>query len=72
MKNKTVQNKNSWECEKIGEDTAEQETYGETVVLSAGQLSGTASLVSREPGELPTVYLERELTVIGNWNRLRM
>ena len=41
------------------------ETYGETVVLSAGQLSGTASLVSREPGELPTVYLERELTVIG-------
>ena len=27
--------------------------------------SGTASLVSREPGELPTVYLERELTVIG-------
>ena len=39
--------------------------FGETVVLSAGQLSGTASLVSREPGELPTVYLERELTVIG-------
>ena len=47
--NRTEQN--SWECE--------------TVVLSAGQLSGTASLVSREPGELPTVYLERELTVIG-------
>ena len=61
--NRTEQN--SWECEKTGEDTAEQETYGETVVLSAGQLSGTASLVSREPGELPTVYLERELTVIG-------
>ena len=50
---------------KTGEDIAEQETYGETEVLSAGQLSGTASLVSREPGELPTVYLERELTVIG-------
>lgn len=61
--NRTEQN--SWECEKTGEDTTEQETYGETVVLSAGQLSGTASLVSREPGELPTVYLERELTVIG-------
>ena len=61
--NRTEQN--LWECEKTGEDTAEQETYGETVVLSAGQLSGTASLVSREPGELPTVYLERELTVIG-------
>ena len=45
--NRTEQN--SWECEKTGEDTAEQETYGETVVLSAGQLSGTASLVSREP-----------------------
>lgn len=42
-----------------------QEQYGETVVLSAGQLSGPASLVSREPGELATIYLERELTVIG-------
>ena len=39
--------------------------YGETVVLSAGQLSGPASLVSREPGELAPIYLERELTVIG-------
>lgn len=42
-----------------------QEEYGETVVLSAGQLSGPASLVSREPGELAPIYLERELTVIG-------
>lgn len=39
--------------------------YGETVVLSAGQLSGPASLVSREPGELAPVYLEKDLTVIG-------
>lgn len=43
----------------------QQELYGETVVLSAGQLSGSASLVSREPGELPTIYLEEELTVVG-------
>lgn len=43
----------------------QQEMYGETVVLSAGQLSGSASLVSREPGELPTIYLEEELTVVG-------
>lgn len=43
----------------------EQEEYGETVVLSAGQLSGPASLVSREPGEFAPVYLEQEMTVIG-------
>ena len=43
----------------------QHELYGETVVLSAGQLSGSASLVSREPGELPTIYLEEELTVVG-------
>ena len=48
------------------EDTIERkEEYGETVILSAGHLSGTASLVSREPGELAPIYLERELTVIG-------
>lgn len=56
---------NPGEYEKAGENMVEPETYGETVVLSAGQLSGTASLVSREPGELPTVYLDRELTVVG-------
>ena len=48
------------------EDTIERkEEYGETVILSAGHLSGTASLVSREPGELAPIYLEKELTVIG-------
>ena len=46
-------------------DQEQHELYGETVVLSAGQLSGSASLVSREPGELPTIYLEEELTVVG-------
>ena len=44
------------------EDT---ENYGETVVLSAGQTEGPASLVSREPGELATIYLDRDLMVIG-------
>lgn len=48
------------------QDTAvEKEQYGETIVLSAGELSGPASLVSLEPGELPPIYLEKELTVIG-------
>ena len=42
-----------------------EEVYGETVVLSAGNRSGPASLISREPGELATIYLEKELTVIG-------
>ena len=57
--------RNKVQRELAGMNIEKHETYGETVVLSAGQLSGTASLVSREPGELPTVYLERELTVIG-------
>lgn len=42
-----------------------QENYGETVVLSANITQGPASLVSREPGELATIYLSEELTVIG-------
>lgn len=39
--------------------------YGETTVLSAGVVSGPASLVSREPGELAPIYLNEDLTVIG-------
>ena len=39
--------------------------YGETIVLSAGAISGPASLVSKEPGELATIYLNEDLTVIG-------
>ncbi len=42
-----------------------QEAFGETVVLSAGVVSGPASFVSREPGELPTIYLQEDLTVVG-------
>ena len=41
------------------------EGFGETVVLSSGVVKGPATLVSREPGELATIYLEQELTVIG-------
>lgn len=33
--------------------------FGETVVLSAGASKGPATLVSREPGELATIYLEK-------------
>ena len=39
--------------------------FGETVLLSAGNVKGPASLVSREPGELATIYLDRDITVIG-------
>lgn len=39
--------------------------FGETVVLSAGVVSGPASLVSREAGEFATIYLNEDLTVIG-------
>ena len=54
----TVQQNENYETEKT-------ENYGETVVLSAGQTEGPASLVSREPGELATIYLDRDLMVIG-------
>lgn len=50
---------------KMPEQTGETENYGETVILSAGQTEGPASLVSREPGELATIYLDRDLMVIG-------
>lgn len=39
--------------------------YGETVVLSEAAVSGPASLVSKEPGELATIYLNEDMTVIG-------
>ena len=42
-----------------------EKSYGETVVLSAGAVQGPATLVSREPGELATIYLQEEITVIG-------
>ena len=43
----------------------QEEDYGETTVLSAGKVRGPSSLVSREPGEFATIFLEQELTVIG-------
>ena len=39
--------------------------YGETVILSANPVQGPASLVSREPGELATIYLQEDIVVIG-------
>lgn len=42
-----------------------QKNLGETMVLSANIVTGPATLVSREPGELATIYLQDELTVIG-------
>ena len=38
--------------------------YGETVVLSAGTVSGPASLVSKEPGELATIYLKNNVPLL--------
>ena len=34
-------------------------------IFSAGASKGPATLVSREPGELATIYLEKDITVIG-------
>ncbi len=39
--------------------------FGETVVLSSNTMSGPSSLVSREPGELATIYLKEDITIIG-------
>ena len=39
--------------------------FGETVALSANVKRGPASLVSKEPGELATIYLKEDITVVG-------
>ena len=41
------------------------EGLGETVILSSGTVKGPATLISREPGEFATIYLEQDITVIG-------
>ena len=65
-------NKDNMMGEKLTEVTEKRkkteevsEGFGETVVLSSGTVKGPATLVSREPGELATIYLERDITVIG-------
>lgn len=69
---KECDEKNTAVIENIAENSAEkrkmsilQKNCGETVVLSANIVAGPATLVSREPGELATIYLQDELTVIG-------
>lgn len=50
------------------EETQEQMSageMGETELLSSKVQPGPASLVSKEPGELATIYLTEEITVIG-------
>ena len=42
-----------------------ERNFGETVVLSENATEGPATLVSREAGELATIYLQEELTIIG-------
>ena len=50
---------------KTGDWKEEVDDFHETVLLSAGKKEGPATLVSKEPGELATIYLNEELTVIG-------
>ena len=45
--------------------SAEQGYFGETTLLSSTKVAGPASLVSKEPGELATIYLKEDLTIIG-------
>ena len=47
------------------ENEPKAKDFGETVVLSEGVVQGPATLVSREPGELATIYLQEDMTVIG-------
>lgn len=49
----------------LGKTKAVQEDYGETVILCDNVISGPVSLVSREPGELATIFLKEDMTVIG-------
>lgn len=42
-----------------------EEGCEETIVLSSEAVKGPAALVSHEPGELATIYLDRDITVIG-------
>ncbi len=63
MKNISV--KFSEMTEKEEQPVVTQRNFGETVVLSAGVITGPATLVSREPGELATIYLQKDLMVVG-------
>ena len=45
--------------------STEQGYFGETTLLSSTKVAGPASLVSKEPGELATIYLKEDLTIIG-------
>ena len=49
----------------VGAKGEDNELLGETVVLSSGNVYGPSTLVSKEPGELATIYLNEDLTVIG-------
>lgn len=65
---KTEKSKEEKEGEEIRisqKENTKTENFGQTVVLSAGSVCGPATLVSREPGELATIYLQEEITVIG-------
>ena len=64
-KRNPVSEKLTKDVEKRKKTEEVSEGFGETMVLSSGAAKGPATLVSREPGELATIYLEQDITVIG-------
>ena len=64
-KRNPVSEKLTKDVEKRKKTEEVSEGFGETVVLSSGAVKGPATLVSREPGELATIYLDQDITVIG-------
>lgn len=64
-KRNPVSEKLTKDVEKRKKTEEVSEGFGETMVLSSGAVKGPATLVSREPGELATIYLDQDITVIG-------
>ena len=64
-KRNPVSEKITKDVEKRKKTEEVSEGFGETMVLSSGAVKGPATLVSREPGELATIYLDQDITVIG-------
>ncbi len=64
-KRNPVSEKLTKDVEKRKKTEEVSEGFGETMILSSGAVKGPATLVSREPGELATIYLDQDITVIG-------
>ena len=64
-KRNPVSEKLTKDVEKRKKTEEVSEGFGETKIQSSGAVKGPATLVSREPGELATIYLDQDITVIG-------